>query len=138
MRPLLFLVADHANVTGDGKLNVMGIFNDINAYSFPARHPSMHLIAKLSPELSEYGQKRTFTVILMDPDGNHVMQISGELDVPKGQGGRKPEVNIILDLKDIIFPKDGRYQFVLLIDKDQKDERTIHVNRIEPPKAIQE
>ena len=138
MKPLLFLVADYANVTGDGKLNVMGIFNDINAFNFPARHPSMHLIAKLAPELSEYGQKRSFTVILMDPDGSHVMELSGELDVPKGQGGRKPEVNIILDLKDIIFPKDGRYQFVLLIDKDQKDELTIYVNQIEIPKPLKE
>jgi len=138
MKPLLFLVADYANVTGDGKLNVMGIFNDINAYNFPARHPSIHLIAKLAPELSEYGQKRTFTVILMDPDGNHIMEIIEELDIPRGQGGRKPEVNIILDLKDIIFPKDGRYQFVLLIDKDQKDELTIYVNQIEPPKPPRE
>ena len=138
MKPILFLVADYANVTGDGKLNVMGIFNDINAVNFPARHSSMHLIAKLGPELSEYGQKRSFTVILMDPDGNHIMELSGEFDVPQGQGGRKPEVNIILDLKDVILPKSGRYQLVLLIDKDQKDELTLYVNQIEAPKPLKE
>ena len=138
MKPLLFLVADYANVTGDGKLNVMGIFNDINAISFPARHSSMHLIAKLGPELSEYGQKRTFTVILMDTDGNHIMELSGEFEVPNAQGGRKPEVNIILDLKDTILPKPGRYVFVLLIDKDQKDELTLYVNQIETPNPAQE
>jgi len=135
MRPLLFLAADCANVTGDGKLNVMGIFNDINAYNFPARHPSMHLVAKLGAELSEYGQRRGFTVILMDADGNHIMELSGEFDVPTGQGGKKPEVNIILNLKDIILPNPGRYQFVLLIDKDQKDELTLYVNQIETPKT---
>jgi hypothetical protein len=138
MKPLLFLVADYANVTGDGKLNVMGIFQVINAYNFPARHSSMHLVAKLAPELSEYGQKRTFTVILMDTDGNHVLQISGEFDVPRGEGGKKPEVNIILDLKDVILPKPGRYQFVLLIDKDQKDELTLYVNQLETPQHAQE
>jgi len=138
MKPLLFLVADYANVTGDGKLNVMGIFQVINAYNFPARHSSMHLVAKLAPELSEYGQKRTFTVILMDADGNHVLQISGEFDVPRGEGGKKPEVNIILDLKDVILPKPGRYQFVLLIDKDQKDELTLYVNQLETPQHAQE
>lgn len=138
MRPLLFLAADYANITGDGKLNVMGIFNDINSFNFPARHPSMHLIAKLAPELSEYGQKRTFTIILMDADANHIMELSGEINVPMGQGGRKPEVNIILDLKDIILPKPGRYVFVLQIDKDQKDELTLYVNQIEAPKLLQE
>ena len=138
MKTLLFLIADHANITGDGKLNVMGIFNNINASKFPARHPSMHLIAKLGPELSEYGQKRTFTVILMDADGNHIMKLSGEFDVPKGESDKKPEVNIILDLKDIILPKPGRYQFVLLVDKDQKDELTLYVNKIDAPKPLEE
>jgi hypothetical protein len=133
MRPLLFLVADYANVTGDGKLNVMGIFQVINAYNFPARHSSMHLVAKLAPELSEYGQKRTFTVLLMDTDGKHVLQLSGEFEVPRGEGGKKPEVNIILELKDVILPQPGRYQLVLLIDKDQKDELTLYVNQLETP-----
>jgi len=138
MKPILFLMADYANVTRDGKLNVMGIFNDINAFNFPARHASMHLVAKLGPELSEYGQKRTFTVILMDADANHILEVSGELEVPTAQGGRKPEVNIIIDLKDIILPKPGRYAFALLIDKDQKDELTLYVNQLESPKTPQE
>jgi hypothetical protein len=138
MKPLLFLAADCANVTGDGKLNVMGVFNDINAINFPARHPSMHLVAKLGLELGEHGQRRAFTVILMDADANHIMELSGEFDVPTGQGGRKPEVNIILELKDVVLPKPGRYAFVLLVDKEQKDELTLYVNQIQAPRPLQE
>lgn len=133
MKPLLFLAADYANITGEGKLNVMGIFNDINALSFPARHSSMYLIAKLAPELSEYGQKRDFTIMLMDADANQIVNLSGEFEVPKPQNGRKPEVNIIFELKDVIFTKPGRYVFVLLVDKDQKNEYTLYVNKIESP-----
>ena len=138
MKPSLFLVADYANITGDGKLNVMGIFNSINAVNFPARHSSMYLIAKLSPELSEFGQKRSFTILLMDADANHIVEVSGELDVPQGKDGRKPEVNILFELKDIVFTRAGRYIFVLLIDKDQKDEFTLHVNQVELPKPPEE
>ena len=98
----------------------------------------MYLIAKLSPELSEYGQKRTFTILLMDADANHVLEVSGEFDVPKGQDGKRPEVNIMLELKDVVFTKPGRHVFVLLIDKDQKDDITLYVNQIEPPKPFQE
>ena len=32
----MLLAADYANVTGDGKLNVMGVFREINALNFPA------------------------------------------------------------------------------------------------------
>ena len=61
MKLLLLMAADYANITGDGKLNVIGIFNDINAFNFPARHPSMHLVARLGAEPEEYGQTRSFT-----------------------------------------------------------------------------
>ena len=138
MRPLLFLTADYANVTGDGKLNVMGIFKEINSYSFPARHPSMNLVAKLAAELGEYEQTRNITVILMDADGKRIMELSGPFNIPRAEGGKKPEVNIILELKDIVFPNPGPYQFVLLVDKDQKDELTLYVNQIETPKPPQE
>ena len=138
MKPLLFLTADYANITGEGKLNVMGIFNDISAFNFPARHSSMYLIAKLSPEISEYGQKRSFTILLMDADAKHIVDVSGEFEVPRGQDGKKPEVNIMFELKDVVFTKPGRYVFVLLIDKDQKDEITLYVNQIQSPNLPKE
>jgi hypothetical protein len=131
MKPILFLAADYANITGDGKLNVMGVFDDIFSYSFPARHSSMHLVGKLGAELGEYGQKRDFTIKLLDEDANQVMDISGQFEIPKGGKGRKPEVNLILELKDVIFPKPGIYQFVLLVEKDHKCELSLYVNQIE-------
>jgi hypothetical protein len=39
MKVDLFLTADYANITGDGKLNVMGIFREINAFNFLAGIP---------------------------------------------------------------------------------------------------
>ena len=130
MKLILFLVADYANITRDGKLNLMGIFNDIYAQNFPARHSSMHLVAKLAAELGEYGQTRDFTVKLLDADGNSIFDLSGQLQVPPGGQGRIPEVNLILELKDITFPKEGFYQFVLLVDKDHKGELSIYVNKL--------
>lgn len=138
MNPILFLAADYANITGDGKLNVMGVFDEIFSYSFPARHSSMHLVGKLGAELGEYGQKRDFKIVLLDEDANQVMDVSGQFDIPTGGRGRKPEVNLILELKDIIFPKPGRYQFVLLVEKDHKCELSLYVNQIDVPKQQSE
>lgn len=133
MKLLFLLAADYANITNDGKLNVMGIFRDINAFNFPARHSSMHLVIKLSPELGEYGDTRTLTVKLRDPDGVEIMSLMGPAAIPNSVGGRIPEVNAILELKDIIFPKPGPYQFVVLIDKDYKGDLAIYVNKMEAP-----
>jgi hypothetical protein len=133
MEKLLFLAADYANITGDGKLNVMGIFQDIYSFNFPARHSSMHLIARLGAELGEHGQTREFTIKLLDEDGHQVMDLVGQFQVPQGQPGRKPEVNVILELKDLVFPMPGTYTFVILVDKDQKGELALHVNQLETP-----
>jgi hypothetical protein len=138
MKLLLLLAADYANIAGDGKLNVMGVFRDVNAYNFPARHQSMHLVIKLGAELGEYGDTRTLTVKLRDPDGVEIMSITGPAAIPKSVSGRIPEVNAILELKDIIFPKPGPYQFVVLVDKDYKGDLPIYVNKLEVPKSNEE
>ena len=138
MKLALLLIADYANLTRDGKLNVMGIFREINAVQFPARHSSMHLVAKLLPELGEYGDKRDLAVKLLDPDGKELMNISGEIEVPQPQQGYPPEVNVILELKDVVFPQPGPYSFVILVDKDHKGSLPIYVNKIEIPDNKQE
>jgi len=133
----LFLAADYANITGDGKLNVMGIFREINAQNFPARHSSMHLVIRLCAELGEYGLTRELNVKLLDADGSELMGLSGQINIPKAEGGRIPQTNVILELKDIIFPKPDTYQFVVLIDKVHKGELPIYVNQIVPPAQYQ-
>ena len=138
MKQLLFLTADYANITREVKLNVMGIFNNIYTQIFPARHSSMHLIAKLGAELGEYGQTRDFTVVLLDEDGNQIFDLSGQIQIPMGGRGIKPEVNIILELKDIVFPKPGIYQFVFFVEKDHKGEISLYVNQVDGPKPAGE
>lgn len=133
MKLLLILAADCANVTDNGKLNVMGIFNQIYAPSFPIRHSSMHLVVKLGAELGEYGETRTLSVQLREPDGKLLFNLSRPVNIPKGDSGIKPEVNAIYELKDIVFPKPGPYQIVVLVDKDYKGDLTLYVNQIQVP-----
>ena len=133
MKILLLQAADYANVTRDGKLNIMGIFSEINAPNFPARHPSMHLVIKIGAELGEFNQTRMLVVNLQDADGNETMNLSGPIAIPQIEGGRIPEINAILELKDIVFPKPGPYRFIVLVDKDYKDDLTIYVNKTDAP-----
>ena len=135
MKLELFLAADYANITNSGKLNVMGIFRVINASTFPVRHSSMHLVIKLLPELGEYGIVRDLFVKLLDPNGNELVGLSAQVNAPKPGGGMPPEINVILELKDTVFPQPGPYQFVVLVEKDHKGALPIFVNQLEaqPP-----
>jgi hypothetical protein len=137
MRINLFLLADYANISEDKKLNIMGIFTEINAFQFPVRQPSMHLVLSMTPELGEYGDTRTLAIRLFDPDGNELMNISLPCQLPKPEHGRMPIVNFVLNLRDLIFPKPGPYGFVVQLDKDRKDQILLYVNQLEQPQQPQ-
>lgn len=133
MELIMMLTADYANVALGDKLNVMGIFRTIGSFNFPAKHAKMHLVVKLGADLGEYGQERLMTILLNEPDGKEMLRFPMKIKVPEMKGGQRPEINAIIEMQDIIFPHPGRYQFVLLIDKDHKGSFPIDVVKIEPP-----
>jgi len=125
----VLLAADYANVEQSGKLNVMGVFTEIYASSFPARHPEMHLVAKLIASPAEFGTTRRLTIKLLNEDATEeVVNWSRDIQVPIGTGG-KVEINQILKLQDVVFPTPGVYSFSVLIDNDEKASLPIAVTQ---------
>ena len=131
MEKLLIVAADYANLTGNGKLNVMGIFNELNPHEYPYTHPTMYLVIKLRAELGEFNQKRSLTIKMVDQDGHDLFALPGEFEVPEMKEGRRPEVNVMLSLNNLEFPSPGIYQFIVMVDKDNKGSVSIQAN---PPK----
>jgi hypothetical protein len=137
MELLTILAADYANIAQGGKLNVMGIFRNIYATSFPAQHPSMVLIVKLGAELGEYGDDRNLTIKLLDADAKELMRFESAIKIPTPSGGQRPEVNAILALNGIVFPSPGRYQFSVQVDKDVKGHLPLDVLEVSTINPIQ-
>lgn len=133
MEVSILLLADYANVEQGGKINVMGIFDRINAPQFPVRHPSMYLVAKLNSELGETRQDRHITIKLVDEDGKDVATLLQQtVSVPTGYEGARPEFRFIMEMRDIVFPEPGIYSFVVLIDNDHKKDLPLTVSQSEP------
>jgi len=126
------LIADYANIAEGGKPNVMGIFRVINAEKCPARQPEMYFIASLTAGAAEFGRQITIRVKLMDSSAKlTLVDFSQQVVVPTAKGGRRAEVNVIVRLRDIVFPDFGAYQFSILVDNDEKGTLPIEVNKIE-------
>ena len=117
----LAVIADAANVSQEGKLNVFGIFNRIGAINFQARHPQMQLVLALEADSVEAEQTKTLEVQLRDDDGKKVLTIAGKLKVPKGQLGYPIRVHQILPLSGVQFEKPGDYVFKILINGEPKN-----------------
>ena len=127
----ILLVADYANVTQDGKLNIMGIFHNINALSFPATHPEMYLITQLKAGPAEYEREFTLEIKLIDDDASHILlQQSFSLVVPQGRAGQTIYMNHLLRMINVQFPKPGAYEFSALVDRDVKGTLPIEVHQL--------
>ncbi len=80
----LAVLADAANTAADGRLNILGIFDEIRSSQFPAIHPAAVLVFRLRARRSEQGGQARVTVRLMDMD-SVLAEIEGEFVIPTGK-----------------------------------------------------
>jgi hypothetical protein len=122
----LAVLADYANVTAEGKLNILGIFDRINLVQVPAVHPQMHLVLRLEAHPVERDRAHRIEIRLHDPQGSTIFDVNGEI-VPRGEGTQPVSTNQILTLNNLQLEKIGAYNFVILINGDLKSELPLHV-----------
>ena len=128
MKIPLAVLADAANVSLEGKLNIFGIFNRIWAGSFPAHHPQMQLVLGFEADSSESETEKRLEIQLMDADGKKLGGISGTFKVPKGTAGYPILVNHIHSLSGVTFPKAGDYAFKIHLNGQFVTDVPIHVS----------
>jgi hypothetical protein len=135
MRVDLAVVADAANVSQEGKLNILGIFDTIWGTSFPLRHGTMVFVVRVEGEFTEQGEHR-LELRLMDADGAQIFKAEGPLHLVGGKPGRPVKPHIILGLSGVVFPAPGDYSFEVLIDGEHKRSVPLYVMKApEPPRV---
>jgi hypothetical protein len=117
LRIALSAIADAANISKEGKLNITGIFNNISATSFPAVHSSMVLVFVIEGERSEAQSEHTLKVDLIDEDGNHIIpSIEGNIKFSEIPPSGNIHVPQILHLVNVQFNNSGRHEFKIIIN----------------------
>lgn len=133
MRVTLAVLADYANVTREGKLNILGIFDAIHSRSFPMIHNQMQLIMRFEADISEKGRQKQIEVRLIDEDGNQLMMLNGQLKIGEVKAGELFHTNQILTLQNVKFEKPGNYRFDIFVDNHHEREIPLKVVQIAPP-----
>src|SRR5690606_21293706 len=107
------LVADEANISQEGKLNVLGGFDRIAAAHFPTVHPRMVFIFRVEAGYGDGGAAVPVRVRLIDEDGGVLFDAGGEMRAPKVSPGDFATSYQIFALAGIQFAAAGMYKFVV-------------------------
>jgi len=126
----LALLADYANVSQDGKLNIMGIFQEVNPPVLPFQLPQMYLVISFVAGPAEFGSTKNIRIALLESDGSEMLTLEGEMEVPRQVP--RPEsrayMNQVIGLNGVTFHRPGDYAFSILVGGETKETIGLHVN----------
>ncbi len=115
----LALLADAATIDAGGKLNVLGVFDRINASEFPARHGRMAMVLRFSAAMNESGEHEV-EIVLRGPTDDEVVRLDGTIQFGPGPMRRGGEIRVphVLNLDGLVFERAGRYTFDIRVDDE--------------------
>ena len=126
------LFADAANLSQEGKLNILGVFDAVHVGQFPALHPRATFVVRLKAEPADIG-KHEMTLRWINPRGNELWSSSAELAInaaPGQMGEMDMPVIIQLDLPlDVV----GDFTMYVELDGTRHAGATLHARGGAPP-----
>jgi hypothetical protein len=132
MRLQLALVCDHAEQTADGKLDLRGVFHDLAAPGFPAKH-DMVLVMSVEWSRGDIG-RYDFEVNMTGPSGQSALTIQGHSEVSRREPGHPPaRTQIVMPLSGVIFPESGTYNFRIRIKGLDYDGPSLFLMELDAP-----
>jgi hypothetical protein len=123
------LLADYANVTEEGKLNLMGVFNSVRAVSVPATVPQMLLVIRFQTDPPDRGQTKNIDVTLLDADGVELMRLSNTVQIDPS-APLVANVNQFLRFTPLRLPRFGDYSFYITVNGEQKASAPFSVDKV--------
>ncbi len=113
------LLADAANGSREGKLNILGAFDRIYGTKFPLQWPRMVLVTRFEASAAEYGSEKSLEIVTLDADGKRLGSASGKMKIGTGQSGRQIKINHVLPM-GMTFPAPGQYSIEILVNGEPK------------------
>ena len=123
--------ADGANLSQEGKLNVLGVFDALAVGGFPAVHPRTHFVVRLKGTAEDTGAHRlSFT--WLNPAGEILWSSDGELNVTPGPNPAFEMDLPIIAVIDLPLNQAGAYSMQVALDGDLTAEVHLHVSGTAP------
>jgi len=132
MHVKLAVLADHASISREGKLNIMGIFDEINARELPVALPIFYVVVSYGTQASEFETTKDIQMALQDEDGTVLVRLEQpNVTIPRPQRpGMRGTVNLVHGIAGLPFSKAGDYEFSILINGQPEGSISLRVNAV--------
>ena len=129
------LFADAANLSQEGKLNILGVFDAVQVPQFPAMHPRATIVVRLKGSAADAGT-HPMTLRWHNPKGVELWSSSAELAIqaPPSPTGEM-DLPVIVQV-DLPLDMTGAYRLVVELDGDPCGGALLHVHSDHPAAPI--
>ena len=108
-------LADGANISVEGKLNLLGIFQRIASTEFPCQL-SCALVALFEAGPFDRGTRCPVRIEFIDEDGQEMFRMEGmEVSVADQPGHLLQTCNLIVNLRPLTLTKPGPHSFKVFV-----------------------
>lgn len=104
------MLCDYGSTERDGKLNLVGVFQQFESEVIPFEPRRFYIVIFLELEESDYSAPFSITLKLLDPVGaaTDIRQEMNNVTMPKPPEG-KTRMNLFLEVTGLKFNKSGKY-----------------------------
>jgi hypothetical protein len=126
----LSAVCEAARERPDGRLDLIGVFNELSATGFPAMQDALTVVFLVEWSADEAG-RQPLRADMLNEAGRKLLTIQGHTDVDERGTDRAPaQTRLVMPLEKVIFPEPGRYRFELLAGSDVVEACSFFVGKI--------
>jgi hypothetical protein len=121
------LFADAANISREGKLNILGVFDAVQVAQLPALHPRTTFVLRLKATAQDAG---VHPLILrwMNPKGNELWNSQAELEIAGAPPGTSElDMPVIIQL-DLPLDTAGEYRMIINVGSQHTATCTLNVH----------
>lgn len=128
------LLADAANLSQEGKLNVLGVFDAVQVANLPAVHPRASLVVHLKGDRQDVGRHQ-LGLRWVGPSGQELWSTEGDMEVRQPPEGGSVDVPVIA-VVDLPLDQPGAYAMHVLLDGRPAATVPMHARAALPPVAL--
>ena len=123
MKLLYTLLCDYAFLSVDRKVNIIGVFETINAQKFPVTHPKFVIVGSVAPSKKDF--KMSINIVEKSTGESVIKDVhEREVSLPEEQN---QNFNFIVEVINTNFAKAGEYNVEIKIDSKVIGEAPLRV-----------